>query len=147
MKRRLQEALRHGGIASRFLVNWFSRAVHRVQHGLGERGPKSRATGEPVCGYDRISEQELREGLSDECVCVGGVVAGWVWHGLDGSIYHVDKGLHSLRVGWIGEPSDQLVQLAVPCILVRRRIERQPLAACIGSRGSADTHFAVECPI
>ena len=47
-----REALRHGGIASRFLPNWFVRSVQRVQHGLGERGPKSRATGEPVCGPD-----------------------------------------------------------------------------------------------
>jgi hypothetical protein len=60
-----REALRHGGIASRFLVNWFSRAVQRVQHGLGERGPKSRATGEPVCGYDRISDDELRANRID----------------------------------------------------------------------------------
>jgi predicted acyl esterase len=60
-----REALRHGGIASRFLTNWFPRAVHRVQHGLGERGPKSRVTGEPVCGYDRISEEELRANRVD----------------------------------------------------------------------------------
>jgi hypothetical protein len=60
-----REALRHGGVASRFLVNWFARAVQRVQHGLGERGPKSRATGEPVCGYDRISEEELRANRVD----------------------------------------------------------------------------------
>jgi predicted acyl esterase len=60
-----REALRHGGIASRFLPNWFQRAVVRVQHGLGERGPKSRATGEPVCGYDRISDEELRANRID----------------------------------------------------------------------------------
>jgi uncharacterized protein len=60
-----REALRHGGIASRFLVNWFARAVQRVQHGLGERGPKSAATGEPVCGYDRISDEELRANRVD----------------------------------------------------------------------------------
>jgi uncharacterized protein len=60
-----REAMRHGGIASRFLSSWFPRAVHRVQHGLGERGPKSRVTGEPVCGYDRISEDELRNNRID----------------------------------------------------------------------------------
>ena len=60
-----REALRHGGIASRFLSTWFQRAVVRVQHGLGERGPKSRATGEPVCGYDRISDEELRANRVD----------------------------------------------------------------------------------
>ena len=60
-----REALRHGGLASRFLPNWFQRAVVRVQHGLGERGPKSRATGEPVCGYDRISDEDLRANRVD----------------------------------------------------------------------------------
>ena len=60
-----REAMRHGGIASRFLSSWFARAVHRVQHGLGERGPKSRVTGEPVCGYDRIPEEELRQNRID----------------------------------------------------------------------------------
>jgi hypothetical protein len=39
--------------------------VQRVQHGLGERGPKSAATGEPVCGYDRISDEELRANRVD----------------------------------------------------------------------------------
>ena len=62
---RKREAIRHGGIFSRFLTNWFPRAVHRVQHGLGERGPKSRVTGEPVCGYDRISDEELRDNRID----------------------------------------------------------------------------------
>ena len=60
-----REALRHGGIASRFLVKWFERFVQRVQHGLGERGPKGLATGEPVCGYDRISDDELRANRID----------------------------------------------------------------------------------
>jgi predicted acyl esterase len=60
-----REALRHGGIASGFLPGWFQRAVVRVQHGLGERGPKSAATGEPVCGYDRISDEELRANRVD----------------------------------------------------------------------------------
>jgi len=61
-----REALRHGGIASRFIPNWFVRSVQRVQHGLGERGPKSAATGEPVCGYDRISDEELRANRVDQ---------------------------------------------------------------------------------
>ncbi|HJY75818.1 MAG TPA: CocE/NonD family hydrolase [Burkholderiales bacterium] len=60
-----REALRHGGIASRFCPAWFVRSVQRVQHGLGERGPKSAATGEPVCGYDRISDEELRANRID----------------------------------------------------------------------------------
>jgi predicted acyl esterase len=60
-----REATRHGGIFSRFLTNWFPRAVHRVQHGLGERGPRSRATGEPVCGPETLSEEELQRNRID----------------------------------------------------------------------------------
>src|SRR5919201_81027 len=60
-----REATRHGGIFSRFLTNWFPRAVHRVQHGLGERGPRSRATGEPVCGPETLSEEVLQRNRID----------------------------------------------------------------------------------
>ena len=45
-----REAARHGGIYCSFLDNLYPRAVHRVQHGLGERGLRSRVTGELVCG-------------------------------------------------------------------------------------------------
>jgi len=54
-----REATRHGGIFSRFLTNWFPRAVHRSQHGLGERGPRSRATGDWVCGPETLDEATL----------------------------------------------------------------------------------------
>ena len=60
-----REAIRHGGIFSRFLPNWFPRAIHRVQHGLGERGPKSRATGEPVCAREVLPEEELQKNRVD----------------------------------------------------------------------------------
>jgi predicted acyl esterase len=60
-----REATRHGGIFSRFLPNWFPRAVHRVQHGLGERGPKSRVTGESVCGPQMLSDEELAKNRID----------------------------------------------------------------------------------
>ena len=40
----------HGGILCDFIKNWYDMQVRTVQHGLGQRGPKSRVTGKPVCG-------------------------------------------------------------------------------------------------
>jgi uncharacterized protein len=60
-----REAIRHGGIFSRFLTNWFPRAIHRVQHGLGERGPRSRVTGELVCGPEKLSDEALAKNRID----------------------------------------------------------------------------------
>lgn len=54
-----REATHHGGIVSDFLVNWFPRAVHRSQHGCGERGMRSRVTGELACGPETSPEEEL----------------------------------------------------------------------------------------
>ncbi len=50
---------RHGGILCDFLETWSRRQVVSVQHGVGERGPRSRVTGEPVAGPATLSEQEL----------------------------------------------------------------------------------------
>jgi predicted acyl esterase len=60
-----REALRHGGIFSRFLTNWFPRAIHRVQHGLGERAPRSPVTGELVCGTEQLSDEALARNRVD----------------------------------------------------------------------------------
>jgi predicted acyl esterase len=60
-----REAIRHGGIFSRFLTNWFPRAIHRVQHGLGERGPRSRVTGELVCGREKLPDEALARNRID----------------------------------------------------------------------------------
>ncbi len=49
----------HGGILSTFWANWYDMQVRTVQHGLGEHGPKSRVTGELVCGPETLSEAEL----------------------------------------------------------------------------------------
>jgi len=49
----------HGGILSTFWANWYDMQVKTVQYGLGERGPKSPATGELVCGDETFSESEL----------------------------------------------------------------------------------------
>lgn len=49
----------HGGILSTFWANWYDMQVKTVQYGLGERGPKSHATGMLVCGDETLSESEL----------------------------------------------------------------------------------------
>ena len=49
----------HGGILNTFWANWFDMQVKTVQHGLGERGPKSRVTGVPICGDETLSDREL----------------------------------------------------------------------------------------
>lgn len=58
----------HGGILCDFLKNWYDMQVKTVQHGLGSKGPKSRVTGEPVCGTENLSSEELeknRENLAE----------------------------------------------------------------------------------
>ncbi|MFN7428885.1 MAG: CocE/NonD family hydrolase [bacterium] len=60
-----REATRHGGIFSRFLTNWFPRAVHRSQHGYGERGFRSRATGELIAGPETLPDDELARNRID----------------------------------------------------------------------------------
>src|SRR5215475_1991119 len=49
----------HGGILCTFWMNWHDMQVKTVQHGLGERGPRSRVTGELVCGPKTLSEEGL----------------------------------------------------------------------------------------
>jgi uncharacterized protein len=55
----------HGGILSTFWANWYDMQVKTVQYGLGERGPRSRVTGEPVCGQQTLSEEELARNRCD----------------------------------------------------------------------------------
>src|SRR3989304_2680515 len=54
-----RDSTHHGGIVSTFWANWYDMQVKTVQHGLGERGPRSRATGDLVCGPETLSEAEL----------------------------------------------------------------------------------------
>jgi predicted acyl esterase len=49
----------HGGILSTFWANWYDMQVKTVQYGLGERGPRSRATGARVCGDESMSDTAL----------------------------------------------------------------------------------------
>jgi predicted acyl esterase len=55
----------HGGILSTFFANWYDMQVKTVQYGLGERGPRSRATGERVCGDETLPEAELAKNRCD----------------------------------------------------------------------------------
>lgn len=55
----------HGGILSTFWANWYDIQVKSVQHGLGSRGPKSRVTGEDVCGPLDLSDEELARNRCD----------------------------------------------------------------------------------
>lgn len=58
---RYRDAARHGGILCSFTKNWQEMQVQTVQHGRGERGPRSTVTGELVCGPETLPEQELAQ--------------------------------------------------------------------------------------
>ncbi|MFL9826684.1 CocE/NonD family hydrolase [Rhodoplanes sp. SY1] len=60
-----RDATHHGGILSVFRKNWQDMQVKTVQHGLGERGPRSRVNGELVCGPETLSEEELAKNRAD----------------------------------------------------------------------------------
>ena len=49
----------HGGIYCTFTENWYQNRGRSKQHGLGERGYKSRVTGDWISGPDTLSEEEL----------------------------------------------------------------------------------------
>jgi len=55
----------HGGILCTFAQNWYDMQVKSVQHGRGERGPRSRVTGELACGPETLSEEELARNRTD----------------------------------------------------------------------------------
>jgi predicted acyl esterase len=55
-----RDGARHGGIICSFRKNWQEMQVKTVQHGYA-KGAKSRVTGEPVCGPETLSEDELIE--------------------------------------------------------------------------------------
>ena len=78
-----REATHHGGILSTFFANWYERQVLTVQHGCGERGGRSRVTGELACGPEVLEESELTRNRAD----LGAEVAA---HRLD-DIYYADR--------------------------------------------------------
>jgi predicted acyl esterase len=60
-----RDSTHHGGILSTFWGTWYENQVTGVQYGLGERGPRSRVTGELVCGDETLSEVELERNRAD----------------------------------------------------------------------------------
>jgi uncharacterized protein len=68
---RYRDSTHHGGIVSTFQKHWQDMQVKTVQHGVGERGKRSRVTGELVCGPETLPETDLirnRKPLWDEIV-------------------------------------------------------------------------------
>ncbi|HEX9343316.1 MAG TPA: CocE/NonD family hydrolase, partial [Actinomycetota bacterium] len=55
----------HGGIACTFWANWYRQQVLGVQHGVGDKGPSSRVTGEPVAGPETLDTEELERRRTD----------------------------------------------------------------------------------
>ena len=54
---------RHGGILSQFEDTWFKRQVAARQQGVGERGERSRVTGELVSGPETLSAEVLAKNI------------------------------------------------------------------------------------
>ncbi len=60
-----RDATHHGGILSTFWANWFDMQVKTVQHGIGERGRRSRATDQQIYGDARLFDAELAANRCD----------------------------------------------------------------------------------
>jgi predicted acyl esterase len=60
-----------GGIPSQFWKGWYGKQCNAVQHGLGERGYRSRVTGEWVSGDVTMTDEELTANRID----FGGAIA------------------------------------------------------------------------
>jgi uncharacterized protein len=73
----------HGGIFCEFISNWYPRAVVPMQHGMGERGPRSRVTGELATGPETLSPEALGRNRRD-------IVADALEHPLDDT-YHKER--------------------------------------------------------
>jgi predicted acyl esterase len=55
----------HGGILCTFAQNWYDLQVKSVQYGRGEHGPRSRVTGEFVCGPETLPDEDLARNRAD----------------------------------------------------------------------------------
>ncbi|MET0211103.1 MAG: CocE/NonD family hydrolase [Burkholderiaceae bacterium] len=58
---RYRDAYRHGGIVCTFARNWLEMQVKPLQHGRGDRGPRSVVTGDTVCGPETYDEATLAQ--------------------------------------------------------------------------------------
>ncbi len=80
-----RDSVRHGGIACTFRKHWQDMQVKTVQHGRGIHGPKSRVTGELVCGPETLTDEELVKNRTD-------MWAGVLAHPLAGPYYQERTG-------------------------------------------------------
>lgn len=55
----------HGGIFCSGRINWFPRAIHGIQHGVGERGKKNPNSGEWISGPETLPEETLKKNRID----------------------------------------------------------------------------------
>jgi len=62
---RYRDSTYHGGILCTMTGNTFNMQMKTVQHGLGERGPRSRVTGDLVSGPETLSDEELARNRFD----------------------------------------------------------------------------------
>ena len=70
----------HGGMVSDFMLSLFPRQIMNVQHGVGERGSRSRWDGGLVAGPETLSEDELAKNRAD--------MAHWILdHPLDDRVH------------------------------------------------------------
>jgi predicted acyl esterase len=60
-----RENTHHGGILSTFALTVNDFGVWPIQHGMGERGQRSRVTGELVSGPETLSPEELKQNRID----------------------------------------------------------------------------------
>jgi uncharacterized protein len=60
-----RDLARHGGIFCQFLETWFPRQCAKVQHGVGERGPRDPNTNELVAGPETLTDEELANNRSN----------------------------------------------------------------------------------
>jgi predicted acyl esterase len=60
-----RDLCRHGGILCDFLGTWYDRQVISVQYGVGDNGPKSVVTGEPVAGPETLTKEQLKTNRAD----------------------------------------------------------------------------------
>ncbi len=60
-----RELCRHGGILCDFLGSWYNRQVLTVQNGVGERGARSKVTGDTIAGPDTLTDEQLRKNRAD----------------------------------------------------------------------------------
>jgi uncharacterized protein len=80
-----RDATHHGGILCTFFGNWYEMQVRTVQNGLGSRGPVNPNTGEPACGPETLSDEELAARRADFAA--------------DVAAHPLDDGYHRARSG------------------------------------------------